>query len=193
MNLRAWVIILAAGFSAWGQNAPAPTVDHATVYYYYTLGHMYADLAGQSGNREYISKAIDNYKQALKADPSNAAISGELSDFYIQSGRVREAQNDAEEALKKNANDLPALRMLAKIYTGQISGPQNRIDESMLRKAIEQYQKITSIDPKDVDSWVMLGRLQQVASNSPESQKAYQKALELDPDNEDALTDLAVV
>ena len=192
MHIRALAMLAVSGLGAWAQSAP--NVDHATVYYYYTLGHMYADLTSQSGNREYISKAIDNYKLALKADPNNAGIAEELTDFYIQSGRVREAQTEAEAALKQNPNDVSALRLLAKIYTGQISnGPQNRIDEAMLRRAIEQYQKVTALAPKDIDSWLMLGRLEKVASNSVESRKAYEKALDLDPDNEDALTGLALV
>jgi tetratricopeptide (TPR) repeat protein len=177
----------------WGQNT-SPQVDRASAYYYFTVAHMYADLAGQTGNREYVSKAIDNYKLAIKADPTAAAISEELSDFYIQAGRAREAQSDAEEALRQNPNDLTALRLLAKIYTGQIStGQQNKIDEAMLRRAIEQYQKIVALAPKDIDSWVMLGRLQKISQNSVESRKAYEKATELDPDSEDALTGLALV
>ena len=74
---------------------------------------MYADLAGQTGSRDYVSKAIDNYKLALKADPANATIGDELSTFYIETGRAREAQSDAEEALRRNPNDLYALRLLA--------------------------------------------------------------------------------
>jgi tetratricopeptide (TPR) repeat protein len=192
--LKRLVAVMAVLTAAvWGQNA-APQVDRASAYYYFTVAHMYADLAGQTGNREYVSKAIDNYKQAIKADPTAAAISEELSDFYIQAGRAREAQSEAEEALRQNPNDLTALRLLAKIFTGQIStGQQNRLDEAMLRRAIEQYQKIVALAPKDIDSWVMLGRLQKIAQNSVESRKAYEKAIELDPDSEDALTGLALV
>jgi tetratricopeptide (TPR) repeat protein len=193
MHNRLVAVLALSSAAVWGQNA-TPQVDRASAYYYYTVAHMYADLAGQTGNREYVSKAIDNYKLAMKADSTSAAIGEELSDFYIQTGRAREAQNDAEEALKQNPNDLNALRLLAKIFTGQIStGPQNRLDEAMLRRAIEQYQKIVALAPKDIDSWVMLGRLQKIAMNSVESRKAYEKAIELDPDSEDALTGLALV
>ncbi len=62
-----------------------------------------------------------------------------------------------------------------------------------MKKAIEQYQKITEADPKDVDSWIMLGRLQKALMNSTEAMAAYKKALELDADNEDAMTGLATV
>jgi tetratricopeptide (TPR) repeat protein len=193
MQKRAIAVMAAFAAAAWGQST-APQVDRASAYYYYTVAHMYADLAGQTGNRDYVSKAIDNYKLAIKADPASATIGEELSEFYIQAGRAREAQSEAEEALHQNPNDLTALRLLAKIYTSQIStGQQNRLDEAMLRRAIEQYQKIVGLAPKDIDSWVMLGRLQKIAQNSVESRKAYQKAIELDPDSEDALTGLALV
>ena len=39
----------------------------------------------------------------------------------------------------------------------------------------------------------MLGRLQKVAQSSVEASAAYKKALEIDPDNEDAMTGLAMV
>jgi tetratricopeptide (TPR) repeat protein len=39
----------------------------------------------------------------------------------------------------------------------------------------------------------MLARLQKAADNSVDSQKSYQKVLDIEPDNEDALTGLALV
>jgi tetratricopeptide (TPR) repeat protein len=186
----AWAVVAVLSFSA----AQAQTADRASAYYHYSLGHMYADLASINGSSDYIRKAIENYKLAIKEDPSTPMITEELSDLYIQTGRLREMQSDAEEALKANANDVNAHRMLARIYTRQIGDAQERkIDESMLKKAIEEYKKITALAPKDADSWVMLGRLQKVAQNSVDAQNAYKKALELDADNEDALTGLAMV
>jgi tetratricopeptide (TPR) repeat protein len=191
-GLRKTALVILAGFSVAA--APAQTVDHASAYYHYSLGHMYADLASINGSSEYIKKAIENYKLAIKDDPQTPMLSEELSELYIQTGRLREAQSDAEEALKANPNDVNAHRMLGRIYTRQIGDSQeHRIDESMLKKSIDEYKKITTLDPKDVDSWLMLGRLQKVAQSSVEAQNAYKKALEIDPDNEDALTGLAMV
>ena len=173
--------------AAFAQQAPAPApapgqVDKAAAYYDYSLGHLYAELAAAYGNRgEYFSKAADAYRAALKADPSATFIAEELSDLYIQSGRLREAVLDAEDALKQNPNDLNSRRLLARIYTHLIGDSQtNQIDPDMVKKAIEQYQKITEADPKDVESWIMLGRLQKAIMNSTEAMAAYKKALELD-------------
>jgi tetratricopeptide (TPR) repeat protein len=169
--------------------------DKSAAYYHYSIAHMYAELAATYNNRgDYFTKAIENYRAALKADPSAAYVSEELSDLYIQSGRLREAVTDAEEALKANPNDLNNRRLLARIYARLIGeSQQGRADETYVRKAIEQYTKITTAEPGDTDSWLMLGRLQKLATNSTESEKAYKKVLEADPNNEDALTGLAMV
>src|SRR5207302_7147480 len=107
--------------AALAQTAP----DKAAAYYHYSLGHLYSELAGASGNRgDLFNKAVESYKQALKADPSASFISEELSDLYIQSGRLREAVTEAEAALKQNPDDLNARRILARIYTRMISESQ---------------------------------------------------------------------
>jgi tetratricopeptide (TPR) repeat protein len=168
-------------------------VDRSSAYYHYALAHIYAELAGEPGGREYVDKALENYKAALQADPNAAAISDELAEFYVQAGLLSDAESDAEKALAKDPNDLGALRLLARIYTSQIGGQNNRINQDMLKKAIEQYKKITGIAVKDVDAWVMLGRLEKAAQDNAEAERAYKKALDVDPDNEDALTGLSLV
>ena len=184
---------------ALAQNAPAgssePKVDKAAAYYNYAVGHLYAELAGAYGNRgDLFAKAVENYKLAMKADPGATFISEELSDLYIQSGRLREAVTEAEESLKQNPGDLNARRVLARIYTRMIGdAQQNKIDENMVKKALEQYQKITDKEPQDADSWLMVGRLQKISQNSVDAEKAYKKVLEIDPTNEDAMTGLAMV
>src|SRR5580658_5668394 len=192
-------ILLLAASAAFAQTPatpqPAAQADKAAAYYNYSLGHLYSELAAAYGNRgEYFNKAAESYRAALKADPSATFISEELSDLYIQSGRLREAVLDAEEALKQNPNDLNSRRLLARIYTHLIGDSQsNQIDADMVKKAVEQYQKITQTDPKDIDSWIMLGRLEKALQNSTEAMAAYKKALELDAGNEDAMTGLATV
>ena len=69
--------------------------------------------------------------------------------------------------------------MLGRIYTRSIGdAQQGKVNEEMVKKAIEQYQIITSKDPSDVDSWLTLGKLQRVMQNSVEAEKAFKKALE---------------
>ncbi|MCE5310220.1 MAG: tetratricopeptide repeat protein [Acidobacteriales bacterium] len=178
------------------QAAPAVSTDsRADAYYNYAMGHLYAELAGAFGNRsEYVNKAIDHLKEAIKADPGTRFLSDELSDLYLQSGKIQLAVTEAQDRLKRDPDDVDARRLLGRIYTRMIGDVRTKsINQNMLKQAIEQFEKIGEKDPKDLDCWLMLGRLQKIGQNSLASEKAYKKVLELDPDNEDALTGLAMV
>jgi tetratricopeptide (TPR) repeat protein len=194
--LNAVFLILLLGVGAcWGQgNAPVSSADRATAYYRYTMGHMYAELAGNTTSRnDYVNLAIENFKAAIKADPNSALLAEELSDLYSQSGRMRDGQTDAEQAIKTNPNDLAAHRVLARIYVRQIDAQRGRVNDTMVRQATQEYQKITELAPKDADSWVWLGRLQSASQNMDAAERAFKKALDIEPDNEDGLTGLATV
>jgi tetratricopeptide (TPR) repeat protein len=195
--LKALFLALPMACLSYGQTpaATSPPVDKAAAYYNFSMGHLYAELAGVYGNRsEYVGKAIDFYKQALKLDPSASFLFEELTDLYIQSGRLKDAVTEAEDILKHEPNNLDARRILGRIYTRMIGDTQQgKINEEMLHKAIEQYEKIVAKDPKDVESWLTLGRLYRTSRNSVDAEKAYSQALTLDPNNEDALTGLAIV
>jgi tetratricopeptide (TPR) repeat protein len=199
MNFSAKALFLALPLAclSYGQTATAPSqpVDKAAAYYNFSMGHLYAELAGVYGNRsEYVNKAIDHYKQALKLDPGASFLFEELTDLYIQSGKLKDAVTEAEDILKRDPNNLDAHRILGRIYTRMIGDTQQgKINEEMLRSATEQYEKIVAKDPKDIESWLTLGRLYRTARNSVEAEKAYTQALALDANNEDALTGLAIV
>ncbi len=202
MNIRLYLhrcscalALLSVAAPIWSQTAEPKRGDKAAAYYHYSLGHLYGELGGAYGNKgDYLTRAIENFRMALKADPGASFISEELSDLYIQSGKLREAVLEAEEALKQNPNDIGARRILGRIYTRNIGDTQaGKLNEEMLRKAIEQYTKISETQPADADTWLMLGRLHKIAQSSVDAENAYKKVLELDAENEDALTGLAVV
>ncbi|MEP7355512.1 MAG: tetratricopeptide repeat protein, partial [Acidobacteriota bacterium] len=196
--LRPLLLVIAGSAVALAQNTPvaanAAQPDHATSYYQYTLAHMYANLAAESGNADTARQAIAAYKAAIAADPLSAMLADELSEVYIQFNMLREARTDAEDAIKRNPNDIAAHRLLARIAVRQINDPQtNRINSAMIDKAVEEFKKVTELDPKDADSWTMLGRLQRVGQDSDGAQNSFQKALDSQPDNEDALVGMASV
>jgi hypothetical protein len=77
------------GMASWGQAqtaAPdsAGKVDRAAAYYYYAIAHMYAEKAASSRNQADVDKAIENFKAAVKADPSIPVTNDELSGKYIR-------------------------------------------------------------------------------------------------------------
>jgi tetratricopeptide (TPR) repeat protein len=196
-SAKAFLVVVSTGFVCLAQTqsktaAPTPAPDDKSdAYYHFAMGRLYAEMGQADGNRAEISKAIQNYQEALKLDPGANIIFEELSDLYIATNRLQDAINQAEEQLKQNPDNLGARRMLAHVYTRAISNGQNGINEDALRKALDQYQKIVQKDPKDAESWVMLGRLNGYLHNTPEAEKSFSQALQVEPDSEDALVGLA--
>ena len=186
-----WAILSAPAGAQTAAGAP----NKAAAYYHAALGHLYAELAAQYGGRgEYLSKAIENYRLAMKADPDTPSLAQELAELYTQSGQLRSATAEFEEAVRRNPGDVNARRILGRFYTARIrEGQQGRPNMEMLRQAIAQFEAVGEQAPKDLDNWILLGRLQKLAQNSSAAERAYKKALEVDPDNEDALTGLAIV
>ena len=202
MNRKLKIMLVLSGlacllpWSALAQNedpSAKASDKRAAAYYNFSMGHMFADLASNYGYRsDYVDKAIKHYRAALEADPGAAYVNEELTDLYMQSGRLRDAVTTAEEMLQQDPDNLDARRMLGRIYTRLIGDQQqNRVNDEMLKKAIDQYQKVVAKDAGDTDSWLMLGKLYKVAQDTINSEKAYKKALELDADNEFALSGLA--
>jgi tetratricopeptide (TPR) repeat protein len=187
------VVLLAELPAAYGQT---PTQqDKAAAYFNFSMAHYYAELAANYGNRgDYYKQAVDYYKQAVKLDPTATFLLEELTDLYVQGNQLKSAITEAEALLKQNPENLQARRMLGRIYTRSIGdSQQGKINDEMVKKSIEQYQIITQKDPTDIESWLTLGRLQRVAQNSVEAEKAFKQALDRDVNNEDALTGLAMV
>jgi len=161
---KALLFLVPLSCTVFAQTAPAPADTNAPdnnkagAYYNFAMGRLYTELAASEGKQsDYVAKAIQHYKEALRLDPSASIIFEELTDLYIQTGRLRDATTQAEDMLKQNPDNLDARRMLGRIYTRALDNGNGKIDESNLKRAIEQYQLITQKDPKDADSWVMLG------------------------------------
>lgn len=193
-------LLLAPVPSGAAQTAPprpaqAPKPDRASAYYHAALGHLYAELAAQFGGRgEYLQKAIENYRLAVQYDPEASSLAEELAELYVQSGQLRSAVAEFEEAVKRNPDDVNARRILARLYTARIrEGQSTRMNEEMIKAAVQQYEKVVEKAPGDKDAWLMLGRLYKLLQNSPASERAFKKVLEIDENDEDALTGLAMV
>ena len=75
------------GMAAWGQaqndnSDGASKVDRADAYYHYAIAHRYAERAAASGSQADADKAMENFKAAVKADPSIPVTNDELSGIY---------------------------------------------------------------------------------------------------------------
>src|SRR4051794_5947996 len=88
-----WLMgVICALSPVYAQTSPTAADNRSESYFNFSMGHLYAEMAGSYGNRgEYVNKAIDYYKQALKLDPASTVIAEELAEFYLQAGQVERA------------------------------------------------------------------------------------------------------
>src|SRR5437588_4689094 len=167
-------------------------VDKASAYYHYALAHMYEEQVAMYGRTELANKAIEEYRQAIDADPTSEYLTAGLAELYAKTGRIRDAVMEAQDILKRDPNNLEAHKLLGRIYLrslGDIQAGQG--SQNVLKLAIEQYEKIIKIEPDSADNHLLLGRLYRLNSDLQKAENEFKTAVKLELDSEEAVTTLA--
>src|SRR5579885_2923329 len=122
-------------------------VDRAAAYYHYALAHTYEEQVAMYGRSDLASKAIEEYRAAIEADPTSEYLTAGLAELYAKTGRIRDAVLEAQDILKRDPNNLEAHKLLGRIYLRSLGDTQgssgsNSGADNVLKLAIEQYQEI---------------------------------------------------
>jgi tetratricopeptide (TPR) repeat protein len=171
---------------------PAQKPDRGAAYYHFGLAHMYEDMATNYGRPEYATRAIEEYKLALDADPGSKYLNGGLAELYLRTGRVRDAVLAAQEILKTEPNNLEAHKLLGRVYLQSLGNVQNGgPSEKVLQLAIDEYSKIVQLKANDIESRLLLGQLYTLAHDTPKAEEQFKAAAKIDPGSEDVTLNLA--
>jgi len=165
--------------------------SRADAYFDYTMGHICEQQYENTSKADFASKAIDFYKKAYALDPKSAVIGERLAEMYWKAQRIKDAVNEAQEILKRDPNDVPTRRLLARIYLrslGDLNAVAGQSEAS--GKAIEQYKEIHRLDPSDIESGLWLARLHRLRNEHDEAEQVLRGLLKDDPENEPAVEQL---
>jgi len=165
--------------------------DRASAYYHDGLAHLYEELAINNGRPDYATQAVEEYKLALTADPTSKYLQDGLADLYFKIGRIREAVTSAQDQIKKNPNDIAAHQLLGRVYLrslGDMQGPQAN---EMLQLAIGEYRKLAQLQPKDLETHLLLGQLYGLNHETAKAEAEFKLAQGLDSNSEDAVLNMA--
>jgi tetratricopeptide (TPR) repeat protein len=202
----AFPLLLAASVAGFAQSneSPAPAakppetasprkVDKAAAYYHYALAHMYEEQVAVYGRSDLATKAIEEYRAAIEADPGSEYLTSALAELYAKTGRIRDAVVEAQDILKRDPNNLEAHKLLGRIYLRSLGDmqPGNGGSGSVLKLAIEQYEQIVRIEPNNMDDHLLLGRLYRLNNDLQKAESEFKTAVRLQPDSEEAVTTLA--
>jgi tetratricopeptide (TPR) repeat protein len=178
-----------------GEEAAAPpqkSANRASAYYHYSLAHMYEELVALYGRAEFASKAIQEYRLAIENDPSSEYLNAGLAELYAKTGRIRDAVMEAQDILKRDPNNLEARKLLGRIYLRSMGDMQSGTQsQEVLKLAIEQFEQIVRLEPKDVDDHLLLGRLYRLNNDLVKAENEFKTAVKIQPDSEEAVSSLA--
>jgi tetratricopeptide (TPR) repeat protein len=172
--------------------APPSEIDRrAEAYYNFAMGNYFEGLYEDTSQSEYASLAIEHYKKAYALDPHAAVIGERLAGVYAKSQRIRDAVLEAQEILKQDRDNLPARRLLARIYIRTL-GDRNSLSGSKeaTSRAIEQLREILRLDPTDTESTLWLARLYRFQNEHQKAEEVLRAGLEREPEDEDLLGQL---
>jgi tetratricopeptide (TPR) repeat protein len=167
------------------------TATKAEAYYDFVMGHYFAQEYQISSHAEDVNKAIDFLKKAFTLDPNSQQIGDELAEIYYQSQRIRDAVSEANSILSRDPDNLPARRLLARIYVrtlGDLSNASGQHDT--LVRAAEQYREILRLDPRDNDAALWLARLYRLLNEQAKAEDVLRALLAREPANEGGVEQL---
>jgi Flp pilus assembly protein TadD len=180
-----------------GASSGAAAPNRAEAYYHDALAAIYEDEAINQGHPDDVTRAIEEYKYALNDDPDSPGLQNGLADLYYRTGRVDDAKATLNALLKKSPDNIAANKLLGRIYLRQL-GEQSTMSSpsassAVLNKAIAQFEKIVSLEPKDVDDRMVLGQLYTVNHQADKAENEFKTAQALEPDSEEVILNLARV
>jgi Flp pilus assembly protein TadD len=125
--------------------SPAPRkLDRAAAYYHYSVAHMYEDQFAVYNRSDLATKAIEEYRLAIDADPTSEYLTSGLAELYAKTGRIRDAVIEAQDILKKDPNNLEAHKLLGRIYLRSLGDVQSGSgSDSVLKLVRTDYQDRT--------------------------------------------------
>jgi tetratricopeptide (TPR) repeat protein len=180
----------ASGITLAGSAAAAPS-DRADAYYNFTMGHVYEQQYENTSKAEYATQAIDFYKKAYALDPKSPVIGERLAEMYWKAQRMHDAVAEAQEILKRDPNDVPTRRLLARIYLRSLGNlSENGGQSEIAERAIEQYKEIYRLEPSDTESALWLARLYRLRNEHEKAEEVLRGILKGDPDDEPAIEQL---
>jgi len=189
-------IKIAPAEAATSADSATQAQDRAQAYYHFTLANTYEEEAVTQGRPELVTRAIEEYKLALNADPDSPQLSNALADLYFRSGRSHEAESTARELLKSLPDDTDAHKLLGRIYLRELSegkdaSPSASSSGDALNQAIAEFEKIVALEPTSVEQRMVLGQLYTVKHDEKKAEEQFKTALSLEPDSEEVVLNLA--
>jgi Flp pilus assembly protein TadD len=120
-----------------------------------------------------VAHAESWLRASIRLDPTRADYQANLGNLLRQQGKYFKAQRFYRRALELAPNHIAARRSLALTL----------VDLQSFEEAEAQCRSLLALDSSDCEAWVILGMSLAGKGELGNSENAYRKAIELDPEN----------
>ena len=125
-------------------------------------------------------KAIGNFRMAATVKPDYVEANYELGNLYFNLKKYKDAQEAFKKVLNLDANfqDGGVRKLLKAAYAKQ---GREYLGRKNYRKAIEEYENATQLDPTDATNYYNLGLAARQSRKHRQAENAFTTAVELNP------------
>src|SRR6266853_1344981 len=138
------------------------------------LGRIYlrsiGDVSASNAQSETVSRAIEQYREIHRLDPSDTESALWLARLYRLKNEHEQAEQVLKSILKSDPENEPAVEQLTQLL----------MDEGKSTEAVTLLEAISAHSPSPV-LLDLLGDAHSQAHDLEKAEKAYRKAVELDP------------
>ncbi|MDQ2993186.1 MAG: tetratricopeptide repeat protein [Candidatus Eremiobacteraeota bacterium] len=120
-----------------------------------------------------VDRATADFEQASTIDPTNLGVLSQLTNLYVQTNRLTDAERVAKRALTFNKTEPQALQNMGLVYASE-----GHFDDARV-----QYEAAALLAPKDVQPIVQIANTYNAQNNIPMALQTIDRALKIDPAN----------
>jgi tetratricopeptide (TPR) repeat protein len=146
------LLVLLAGLTLQTAPPAASTDVLGQAYFLFVQGRMLEGVGDPVG-------AIAAYRQALAIAPAAAEIRAELAGVLARQGHVDEAVTEAQAALKSDAANHEAHRILGLVQAALADNATNARQTALMTDAISHLERAMASGARDLGVQLTLGRL----------------------------------
>ncbi len=177
----------AAGAPAFGQNTGldgGPDLEaRAAAYHAFILGRSLEGAGDVDG-------AVDAYRRASELDPEASDIWAELAGLYARRNQAEEALTAGAEALRRDADNAEAHRILGLVYAAR-AGARGGGSREDVELALDHLQSARNPEAPDAGLYLTLGRLLLSTGEVDEAIVVLSEVLAVEPQFAEAIVMLA--
>ena len=160
------------------QATPVARETRAKAYAKLLEGQRYVSRARAAGGitREGLTAAQNAFRQAAELDPTLAEAHTALAElhFFFLNDQA-EAERHAREALRINADNFGAHRLLSRLYALRAGTDASQLKREDAERAVASLKEVIRLDPNDAEALALLGEFYSLTGKEAEAVEMFRR------------------